>query len=152
MQMSLFPWMLAVFLGVPIFEVYLLIQVGGLIGVWKTVALVVFTAVLGAGLMRAQGLATLNAAREKMERGELPAMALAEGILILIAGALLLTPGFATDAVGFFLLLPPSRQWLVGAVLLPRFTVHMQTHRHAEQDPSRPNRIYNGQFEQTDDR
>ncbi len=152
MRMPLFPWILAVFLGVPIFEVYLLIQVGGLIGVWKTVALVVFTAVLGAGLMRSQGLATLNAARSKMERGELPAMALAEGILILVAGALLLTPGFATDAMGFFLLLPPSRQWLVRAVLLPRFTVHMHGQASDPRAPGQQNRVYDGQFEQTDER
>ena len=108
-----FRTLLALFLIVPIIEIYLLIQVGGLIGAIPTVFLVVFTAVLGALLLRQQGFATLRRVQESMARGELPALQLLEGALLLFGGALLLTPGFFTDAIGFVCLVPPLRQGLI---------------------------------------
>ncbi|MDD9822809.1 MAG: FxsA family protein [Gammaproteobacteria bacterium] len=105
------------FLLVPLAEIYLLISVGGAIGVGWTIALVVFTALAGAALVRAQGFATLARARAQLARGQPPALEMLEGLLLFAAGALLLTPGFFTDAVGFALLLPPLRRGLIGRVL-----------------------------------
>jgi UPF0716 protein FxsA len=106
-----------VFLLVPLIEIYLLVQVGGLIGAAWTVFLVVLTAVIGASLVRRQGLSTLARLRTAMDRGELPALEMLEGAAILLAGALLLTPGFFTDAVGFACLLPPLRRQLLRRAL-----------------------------------
>ncbi len=111
--MRVYPVLLILFLAVPLVEIYLLIKIGGVIGAWPTVALVVGTAVAGAGLLRWQGMTTLMRVRRSLERGELPAVEMLEGVLLLVAGALLLTPGFFTDAVGFLLLVPPLRHRLV---------------------------------------
>ena len=112
----MFPVIAAIFLAVPIIEIYLLIQVGQVIGALWTILLVVMTAVIGVWLLRIQGLSTLMRAQQKMQSGELPAREMLEGMGLVVAGALLLTPGFFTDAVGFFLLLPPTRIWLVSRI------------------------------------
>ncbi len=114
---SMFPILALAFLIVPIVEIYLLIKVGQVIGAGWTVALVVLTAVVGVWLLRLQGLSTLLRARQKLEHDELPAQELLEGVGLIIAGALLLTPGFFTDTLGFLLLLPPTRQWLVRRIV-----------------------------------
>ena len=117
--------LIAIFIGIPILEMYVLIQVGGIIGAIPTVALVVLTATLGIWLLRLEGLSTLKAVQEKLNRGELPGRELLEGIMLLIGGALLLTPGFITDAIGFSFLLPflrkPIAHWLIEKGLLSRF-------------------------------
>ena len=112
----MFPVIAAIFLAVPIIEIYLLIQVGQVIGALWTILLVVMTAVIGVWLLRIQGISTLMRAQQKMQSGELPAREMLEAMGLVIAGALLLTPGFFTDAVGFTLLFPPMRIWLVGLV------------------------------------
>ena len=96
---------------------YLLIEVGGYIGAVPTIGLVMITAVIGVALLRIQGLATLTRGVSRLNRGELPAREMVEGLLLAVAGALLLTPGFITDAVGFVLLAPPSRQRIAQYVL-----------------------------------
>jgi UPF0716 protein FxsA len=105
-----------VFLAVPIIEITMLIQVGGAIGVWRTVALVVLTAIIGAAMLRRQGLKTLMAAQESLARNEMPVAELFDGACLLVAGALLLTPGFFTDAVGFLLFVPPVRAAMRGVL------------------------------------
>ena len=115
--MPVFRFLFLIFLLVPIIEIYLLIQVGDVIGAGWTIFLVVATAFIGAGLLRMQGLATLHDAQRKMAQGELPATAMIEGVMLLIAGALLLTPGFFTDTVGFLLLLPMFRKWFANYLL-----------------------------------
>ena len=105
------------FVLVPIVEIYLLIQVGGLIGALPTVALVLLTAAVGAAMLRQQGLATLARARRALDSGQPPARELMEGVILLLGGAMLLTPGFVTDALGFFCLVPRSRQWLIAQLL-----------------------------------
>ena len=119
--MRLLPLLFVVFLSVPLIEVWLLVKVGSLIGAGWTIFLVVLTAVIGAALVRAQGLSTLARSQELLHRGELPAVELLEGAALLIAGAPLLTPGFLTDTVGFLLLLPPLRRrilevWVLGSL------------------------------------
>ncbi|QFY88402.1 FxsA family protein [Magnetovirga frankeli] len=99
--------------GIPLFELYFLIQVGSFIGALPTIVLSVFTAVLGALLMRQQGFVTALRAQEAMARGETPALELMEGVLIFIAGVVLLFPGFVTDLLGFLLLIGPLRRLLL---------------------------------------
>ncbi len=101
------------FLFVPMVEIYFLIKVGNVIGAIPTIALVVFTALLGAFLLRLQGWITLQRTRMSLAQGRLPAMEMMEGVLLVLAGALLLTPGFVTDAIGFLLLVPPLRRALI---------------------------------------
>ncbi|MFC4218419.1 FxsA family protein [Pseudophaeobacter arcticus] len=97
------------FLMVPLIEIGLFIQVGGAIGLWPTLAIVVLTAVLGTALVRSQGRLALGQMRNSFQTLSDPAEPLAHGAMILFAGALLLTPGFFTDAIGFALLMPPVR-------------------------------------------
>ena len=98
-------WLLIFFIT-PIVEMYLLIEVGGYIGALPTIGLVMITAVIGVTLLRIQGLATLTRGVNRLQTGELPAREVVEGLLLAVAGALLLTPGFVTDGIGFILLTP----------------------------------------------
>ncbi len=111
------PILLIAFVCVPLAELFLLIEVGQSIGALPTIALCLLTAMMGAGLLRQQGLQTLGRARHNLDRGALPAIELLEAVALVIGGVLLLTPGLVTDAVGFFCLLPPTRRWLVQRVL-----------------------------------
>ena len=109
---------LATLVAVPLAEIAVFIRVGGVIGVWPTIALVVATAVVGTWLIRLQGLATLARAQQALDRQDLPVQEIFEGLCLLVAGVLLITPGFVTDAAGFALLVPPVRRavaaWLFG--------------------------------------
>ncbi len=98
------------FLIVPFVEIYLLLQIGGIIGVFPTIFLVVFTAVLGAWLLRQQGFATWQRFQSSLAQGAIPAYEMIEGPILLVGGALLLTPGFFTDALGFACLIPYGRR------------------------------------------
>ena len=102
--------LLFLFIAVPIAEISLLIRVGGTIGVLNTIGFVIFTAVLGAYLVRQQGFATINKLQQETNAGRVPAMQIAEGVALLFAGAVLMTPGFITDSLGFAMLIPPLRQ------------------------------------------
>ena len=113
----MFKILFLLFMIVPLIEVVILIQVGRAIGAGYTVILIIGTAALGAALLRWQGLATLARVRLSMDQGRLPATELIEGLLLLIAGALLLTPGFFTDALGFLALLPGLRKFVAEALL-----------------------------------
>lgn len=101
--------LLALFIALPIVELAILIQVGQWIGVWWTLAIVVATGSLGATLARRQGLRTWLAIQEELRQGRVPAGALVDGLLILIGGVVLLTPGILTDLAGFALLVPATR-------------------------------------------
>lgn len=113
--------LLVAFIATPLIEIALFIQAGALIGLWPTIALVVLTAIIGTTLLRAQGLQTLETARREMAQGGVPVGALFDGLCLLIAGALLLTPGFFTDALGFALMVPALRQ-AVGRWAIARLT------------------------------
>ena len=107
-------------LVVPILEIAVFILVGGEIGVGWTVLLVLLTAILGTFLLRQQGFGVLEQIREDVNAGRVPAAAMAHGVLIIVAGVLLLTPGFVTDALGFLLFVPGVRRW-VWRVIAPIF-------------------------------
>lgn len=98
------------FLLMPVIEISVLIKVGSIIGLWPTVLLILMTALIGVTLLRAQGLRTILSANQKWQRGEMPLSEVGEGIMLAVAGALLLTPGFVTDVFGFLLLTPGVRQ------------------------------------------
>jgi UPF0716 protein FxsA len=101
--------LLLLFTVVPLVELFLLVKLGTVIGIGPTVLIVICTGVLGAALARWQGLGVLRRVSDDLAQGRLPADALIDGLLILIAGAVLLTPGLITDALGFVLLVPQGR-------------------------------------------
>ena len=115
--MPFFRILFLLFLSIPILEIYLLLEVSDRIGPLSTVGLVVFTAVVGVWLLRVQGFATLARAQASLARGEVPATTMIEGVMLFIAGALLLTPGFFTDTIGFIFLIPVTRQWIASSIL-----------------------------------
>lgn len=106
------PYLFILFVVMPIAEIAVLIKVGGAIGGWTTIGIVILTAVIGTAMLRQQGMATLNKAQLRMQSGEMPAEQMLEGLLLLIGGILLLTPGFITDFFGFCTLIPISRRFL----------------------------------------
>ena len=112
-------YLFLLFITVPIVEMWILIEVGSHIGALSTIALVFLTAAVGLALLRQQGLDTLLRVNQKMQQGQLPAEEIVTGLMLAIGGVLLLTPGFATDLLGFACLLPPTRKLMV-AVLLRR--------------------------------
>jgi UPF0716 protein FxsA len=104
--------LLLLFIGAPLLELYVMIEVGARIGALSTVLLVVSTALVGGLLVRRQGFAALLRVRSMLDRGEAPADAMLEAVLLLIGGGLLLLPGFITDALGAVLLIPSVRHRL----------------------------------------
>jgi UPF0716 protein FxsA len=118
------PLLLLLFILVPIAELAILIQVGQLIGIWWTIALLIADAVLGSMLARSQGRAVWRRFNEALQSGRPPARETLDGALVLFGGALLLTPGFLSDILGAALLLPPTRA-VVRRVLLRRFAARM---------------------------
>ncbi|PWR02893.1 exclusion protein FxsA [Meridianimarinicoccus roseus] len=155
-------WLLAAFIGIPLIEIGLFIQVGGLIGLWPTLLIVVVTAIIGTAMVRSQGIAALANIQGALDRFDNPAEPLAHGAMILVSGVLLLTPGFFTDALGFALLVPAVRE-RVFAALRRRITVQQaraggadgtQQHRHGyARDRSAPGGgpgVIDGEFHEID--
>lgn len=106
----MFARLFLLFITVPLIELILFVLIGREIGILPTLAIILLTGVLGAALARSQGLRTLAKYREAMAQGRLPAEAVIDGLLILLAGVLLIAPGFFTDIVGILLLAPPLRK------------------------------------------
>jgi len=96
---------------VPFIEIYLLIKIGGQVGAFNTILIVILTGLLGASLARLEGIKTMTKVRESLNRGELPAEEMLDAMLIFVAGVVLLTPGFLTDLTGLALLVPKLRYW-----------------------------------------
>lgn len=146
------------FIIVPLVELYLIIEVGSVIGALWTVLLVVLTAVIGVTLLRIQGFSTLNRARRNMEMGTLPAMEMMEGMMLAVGGALLITPGFITDTLGFLCLIPVTRRAMI-AWLMRRSTIqargfYAQRGQHnttGRRSPDHPQgRTIEGEYERRD--
>ena len=108
--MKVFQSVFLLFLFIPFVEIYLLLKIGAIIGALPTIFLVVFTAILGAWLLRRQGLSTWQRFQTNLAKGALPAYEMIEGPILLVGGALLLTPGFFTDVLGFACLVPSLRR------------------------------------------
>ncbi len=148
---------MAIFLAliiVPLLEIALLVEVGGLIGVWPTLAAVIATALAGSWLLRSQGWGLLNRARATLARNEFPAGELFDGLCLLVAGALLLTPGFVTDAFGLLLFVPTLRQSLgrmLWRYLLAKGSVDLHVHgaqQREQEDTRRDGGIIEGEFQE----
>ena len=114
---------LLAFIAVPIIEIAVLVEVGDAIGLWPTLGAVVATALFGTWMLRRQGLSALTRAQASLNRGTFPARAVFDALCLVLAGALLLTPGFVTDAAGLLLTAPPAR-----AVLRRRLLSWLRTH------------------------
>ncbi|MEJ6812183.1 MAG: FxsA family protein [Oceanospirillaceae bacterium] len=110
-------FLFALFIAIPILEMVVLIQVGQQIGALWTIVLVLLTAFIGINLLRYQGLSTLSRATWRMQSGQIPAQEMLEGILLAVGGALLLTPGFVTDTIGFLLLVPFTQQFFASRLM-----------------------------------
>ena len=117
----MFPLLILIFIVVPIVELAVLIQVGQALGVLPTIALLLAVSFVGAWLVKREGIGVWHRFRRQVERGGIPARELADGVMIMFAGALLLTPGFVTDLLGLLLLTPPVRA-AIRASTLARFT------------------------------
>ncbi|ELI0358151.1 membrane protein FxsA [Vibrio cholerae] len=154
----MFPILLFLFIAVPVIEIALFIQVGGVLGVWPTIALVLLTAIVGASLVRSQGLQTLLTVQQRLAQGQLPAQQILEGVMLAVAGVLLLTPGFFTDILGMLVLLPAPRAYfakqLVSRVVVGN--IHASGAGFEQPNPfhdrANPNgTTYEGEFERKDD-
>lgn len=151
----MFQILLIAFLLVPVIEIFLFIKVGGLIGAGWTIFVVIATAILGAALLRQQGLSTWQRLNQHIAMGQMPPGILVEGILLLVSGAFLLTPGFFTDGIGFLLLFPPFRKAVVAALLRrgtwvvsSRYSQTTARYRHQSKDASN---VIEGDYERRDD-
>lgn len=136
-------WLFIAFIAVPIIEIALFIQVGGVIGMWPTLAIVVLTAVLGTTMMRAQGALAMRDLQGSFNDLRDPTEPLAHGAMILVAGVLLLTPGFFTDALGLSLLIPQVRR-AVFAYVAARVRIQSVHYGHAGPHPQGPRRTPGG--------
>ncbi len=141
-------WLLIAFIAVPMIEIALFIQVGGVIGIWWTLLIVLLTAIAGSYLVRSQGLREIQNLQRSFSELQDPTEPLAHGAMILFAGALLLTPGFFTDVVGLSLLVPNVRR---AAFVWAKSKVKVQRFEMGEGAPQRPqptgDRVIDGDFE-----
>ena len=137
---------LILFITIPLVEIAILIKIGKIIGAGYTIALVIGTAFLGVSLLRIQGISTLAKVQANVNRGQLPATELIEGLILLISGVLLLTPGFFTDTLGFLMLVPMLRQRLAETF----FVNFMKNHINIRQTQTRSRNIIEGEHWDSD--
>ena len=145
------PVLFLLFLAIPLLEIYFLILVGDWIGALPTVLLVILTAAMGATLARHQGLATLQRLQAMLARGELPAVELFEGVILLVGALLLLTPGFITDFAGFICLFPAARRVLALWAMRHFNTGALSTPGSTGPSRGREGRTLEGEFRREDD-
>lgn len=110
-------FLILIFIVLPLAEIYVLIQVGGSIGAFSTIFLVILTAIIGSVIIKYQGVRTWGRLQSDLRSGRPPALAIWHTLLLAIAGICLITPGFLTDSLGFLLLLPVFRLWLLKTII-----------------------------------
>lgn len=139
---------LCLFLAIPVTEIAIFIAVGKAIGIVTTVALVIITTLVGASLVKSQGIKTVYLLREKMQQGEVPRQEIIEGVMLALAGALLIIPGFFTDFIGILFLLPPLRHALA-KLTVHKMSVQIHGHNYQAQHSNKPNQgnVYEGEVE-----
>ena len=143
--------LLLLFVGFPVLEVSVFISVGSLIGLWLTLATIIATAIIGAFLLKKQGLAALYNAQENIKNGRLPVEDLFDGLFLIVSGLLLITPGFVTDGIGFLLFLPQFRVLLkrfISNVLVARTSARVYTNTEHIKPAEYVNPIIDGEFEE----
>lgn len=146
----MFKTLFFLFIIIPILEIMLLMNVGSLIGVLPTITIVIVTAWLGATMVRQQGLATFQSVQTKLNNGEMPSDEIIAAVLLLIAGVLLLTPGFITDGFGLLLLWPVSRRGIV-AFLKKHLVLNQVGSGGFYQGGFGQSNHFEGEFERKDD-
>lgn len=132
-----------IFIVTPFAEIMMFMMVGERIGLFTTLSLAFLTAIIGGALVKYQGLQTLSGIRQSMDKGQLPTGALFDGVCLLLAGAMLITPGFITDSVGFSLLIPAFRTFL-------RTQIKARTTWFAKSQNSKKSYVLEGEFETVD--
>jgi UPF0716 protein FxsA len=149
-RIRLAPILLVAFVVVPLAEIAVLIRVGSWIGLLPTLALIILTAVIGTWMLRRQGFAVLARAQRQLEQGVMPVAEVFEGLCLLVAGGLLLTPGFITDVCGALLLLPPVRAFLYRHVghYLERHVVRAPGAPPAGRPPGRVPPVVEGEYQE----
>ena len=148
---------LFIFVGVPIAEIAIFIEAGHFFGIWTTIALILITAIIGSGMLRHQGLRALTNTQEALRRNELPVKEVLTGLCLLFAGVLLLTPGFLTDCIGFFLLIPKFRLFLGNTIFAQirsqsysRVWPSNEKTRHHSDNDERNATVIDGEFHEID--
>ena len=141
------------FIAVPIIEVILFITVGKYIGLWNTIFIIIITGIIGAILVKSQGITILNKALEEIKSNKMPIFSIFEGIAVLIAGAFLLTPGFLTDTLGCILLIPKTRNTIIKYITLylEKRTIYKKESKYDKNEENKKNKIFEGNFEEIDD-
>jgi UPF0716 protein FxsA len=135
-----------IFIAITLIEIYVLISVGEAIGGFFTIVLVVVTALMGSNLLKQQGFTILQKVQQKVSQGQSPSFEMLEGVVIMVSGILLLTPGFVTDSVGILGLMPLSRRYLISHILTKNQHSVFQTREHSSQKNQPPNNTIEGEF------
>ena len=141
------------FILIPLLEVMLFITIGKYIGLWNTIIIIIITGIIGAILVKNQGITILNKALEEIKSNKIPIFSIFEGIAILIAGAFLLTPGFLTDTLGCILLIPKTRNLIISYITthLKKRTVYKEKSTYYPDEEDKKNKIFEGDYEEIDD-
>ena len=141
------------FIAIPLIEVILFITVGKYIGLWNTIFIIIMTGIVGAILVKSQGINILNKALGEIRSNKVPIFSIFEGIAILIAGAFLLTPGFLTDTLGCILLVPKARNIIINYITmyLKKRTIYKEKTMYNSNEGDKKNKIFEGSFEEVDD-
>ncbi len=141
------------FIAIPLIEVILFITVGKYIGLWNTIFIIIITGVIGAILVKSQGISILNKAFEEIRLNKMPVLSIFEGIAILIAGAFLLTPGFLTDTLGCILLIPKTRNLIITYIILylKKKAIYKEKTTYYSNKKNNENKTFEGNFEEVKD-
>ena len=142
-----------IFIGIPIIEVILFIKVGKYIGLWNTIFIIIITGVIGAILVKSQGISILNKAFEEIKLNKMPILSIFEGIAILIAGAFLITPGFLTDTLGCILLIPKTRNLIITHITsyLKKKAIYKEKTTYYSNEKNNENKTFEGNFKEIKD-
>ena len=141
------------FIAIPLIEVILFITIGKYIGLWNTIFIIIVTGIIGAILVKSQGISILNKAFEEIRLKKVPILSIFEGIAILIAGAFLLTPGFLTDTLGCILLIPKTRNLIITYITLylKKKAVYKEKTTYYSNKKNNENKTFEGNFEEVKD-
>ena len=141
------------FIAIPLIEVILFITIGKYIGLWNTIFIIIVTGIIGAILVKSQGISILNKAFEEISLNKMPILSIFEGIAILIAGAFLLTPGFLTDTLGCILLIPKTRNLIITYIILylKKKAIYKEKTTYYSNEKNNENKTFEGNFEEVKD-
>ncbi|MEM7304473.1 MAG: FxsA family protein [Pseudomonadota bacterium] len=149
--MRAYPFILLIFIGIPLIEVYLFIEVGEQIGALPTVLLCITTALIGSAMVRAQGISTMAKFQQEVATGQMPAATMMEGFALMLGGILLITPGFFTDAIGFLCLIPYTRRAVISRMINNMVVTGSGFSDYPERTKPKDPNVIEGEFRKNDD-